>query len=99
MTQDNAKWLIDVLFVVIFAGISWWNATMWSELKDLRRRQHDQNNEINKLNILVVGNYVTRPELEHQMSKLTETLNRGFEKMDKHMAELYTELKHKADKP
>lgn len=103
MTEGNAIWLLDLLIGVILAGLAWWNTTMWGEIKELRRRSHDQAGEVNKLQVLMVGSYVTREELRDSMREMTSTvtsrIDRLSDKMDEQLKDIYDELKHKVDKP
>jgi undecaprenyl pyrophosphate synthase len=102
MTEGNSLWAMDILIGVVLAGLSWWNTTMWNELKETRRRVHDQTNEVNKLNVFVVGNFVSREELRDSMREMTAAVTGRIDKMevsmDRKMADIYTELKHKVDK-
>lgn len=101
--EGNAAWLLDVLLMVVAGGLSWWNKTMWAEIKELRRNSHAQAGEVNKLQVLMVGSYVTREELRDSMREMTATvtnrIDRMSDKMDSQLAGLYDELKHKVDKP
>lgn len=102
MAEGNALWLIDLLIGVLFAGFGWWNTNMWNEIKELRRRAHDQAGEVNKLQVLMVGSYVTREELRESMREMTTAvtnrIDRMSDQMDSQLKELYGELKHKVDK-
>jgi hypothetical protein len=84
------------LVVLMMAGIL---THMWSEIKSLRDKNHAQQNEVHKLNLLVAGNYVSRPELDNHMTRLQDMVTKGFDKMERQMADIYDELKHKVDKP
>ena len=114
MTSENGLWLLDILIGVVLAGLAWWNTTMWNEMKllarklderdaEMRSRLHAQAGEINKLNVLVVGGYVTREELRDSMREMTATvtgrIDRLSDKMDGQLSDIYDELKHKVDKP
>lgn len=114
MTSENGLWLLDLLIGSLIAGLAWWNVNMWNELKllnrklderesELRNRLHAQAGEINKLNVLVVGGYVTREELRDSMKEMTATvtgrIDRLSDKMDSQLSDIYDELKHKVDKP
>lgn len=114
MAEGNALWLLDTLIGVVLAGMAWWMNTMWGEIKavqkhieereaDTRKRLHDQAAEITKLNVLVVGGYVTREELRDNMREMTTAvtgrIDRLDKKMDDHLNSIYEELKHKVDKP
>lgn len=101
--SGDTQWLINFLLGIVLAGISWWNKTMWSELKETRRRIHDQAGEVNKLQILVAGTYVTRQEMEKSMHIMTQTVMNRFDRMedklDSQLGDIYGELKNKVDKP
>jgi hypothetical protein len=114
MTSENGLWLLDILIGVLITGLAWWNTTMWNELKalsrklderdtEMRNRLHAQAGEINKLNVLVVGGYVTREELRDSMREMTTAvtgrIDRLSDKMDGQLGDIYDELKHKVDKP
>lgn len=83
------------LVVLMMAGIL---THMWSEIKSLREKNHAQQNAIHQLNLLVAGNYVSRPELDNHMTRLQDMVTKGFDKMERQMADIYDELKHKVDK-
>lgn len=101
MVEELREALVWVLSLLA-AGLSWWNKTMWQEIKDLRVKNHDQVNEINKLNLLVVGQYMTRTEMQTLVREMTHELgtkiDRMEDKIDSQLADIYDELKHKVDK-
>lgn len=95
----TAMRVIDFLLGIVMICLSGAITLMWAELKTVRAKNHDQQGEIHKLNLLVAGNYVSRTELDHHMKRLEDTMARGFDKMERQMGDIYDELKHKVDKP
>lgn len=91
--------VIDFLIGIVVICLSGAITLVWAELRAVRGKNHDQQGEIHKLNLLVAGNYVSRAELDHHMKRLEDTMARGFDKMERQMADIYDELKHKVDKP
>lgn len=73
-----------------------------AEIKDLRMKVHAQDGEVNKLNVLVAGSYVTREELRDHLREMTTTVTTRIDKLDTtmrdQMSDIYDELKQKADK-
>lgn len=100
--SGDQQWLVDTLLGVVIAGLSWWNKTMWAELKEARRRSHEQAVEVNKLQILVAGTYVTRAEMEKSVQGMTQIMMTRFDRMEDKinstLSDIYSELKQKADK-
>lgn len=102
MQGVDAQWVLNVVMGILVSGLAWWNGTMWGEIKDLRRQHADHTGEVNKLQVLVVGNYVTREELRDSMREMTQTvtnrIDRMADKMDSQLGDIYDELKNKVDK-
>lgn len=100
MTEEKGLWwFINLLTGVVLAGLAWWNNDMRAEHKKLRDRVDAQQGQINALQVLVAGTYITRDEFRQDIKELTQTMTEGFDKMDSKMGDIYDELKHKVDKP
>lgn len=99
MTLEQAQWALNAVGGLVIGGMSWWMNTMWAEIKELRKARHEQQGEIAKLQILVVGDYVRQETFNKSIQAVTDAVNRGFDKIDSKMDDIYDELKHKMDKP
>ena len=99
MTEQVFLWALNALFGIVVLGLGYWNSTMWSEIKELRRRAHDQQGEVFKLQTLVIGDYVKQADFRASVQTMTDAMTRGFDKIDAKMDDIYDELKHKVDKP
>lgn len=73
--MDNQS-LYNIIIVAILGCISWFARELWN--KD---QKHDE--RMNKLEVDLPTNYVTKSDIQSRFDKLEAILDRLFEKIDK----------------
>jgi predicted phosphodiesterase len=78
MSQD----LINFLIAVLGVGLGWWMKMLSDTHKDLRAEDERISEKVQKIEVLVVGDYMRREELAKLMDALFAKLDRIESKVD-----------------
>lgn len=69
--------------VMICAALGgWWMRAVWESLSDLRSAHTQLIDRVQKIEVLVAGEYVTREELSHALQTLFRKLDKIEDKLD-----------------
>ena len=74
--------LFNIVIGVAGALGGWWMKAMWEGLKDLQRTYHDQDLQVNNLQVLVAGQYMRREEFDKLSQAIFAKLDRIEDKLD-----------------
>lgn len=74
------------LFNIVLGAASilsgWWMKTMWSSLQHLQASDEKITDKLNEVEILVVGEYVRKADVDRGFNELNKKLDRIFDKLD-----------------
>lgn len=74
--------LINSLITIFGAIFGWVLKVIWDAVKDLQKADDQLVEKVNKIEVLVAGEYVTREELERAMDRLFDKLDAIERKLD-----------------
>jgi len=83
MEQSALNWVFGVANIILGAALKW----IYDAHRDLRKADEKLTEKVNKIEVVVAGEYVKRDEFE----RIADTI---FTKLDK----IYEKLEQKADK-
>lgn len=73
---------INILLFIINIGAGAIVKGMWDSLKELKTTDSHLSDKVNAIEVLVVGNYVKKDELERYMHAIFNKLDKIFDKLD-----------------
>ena len=73
---------INILLFIINIGAGAIVKGMWDSLKELKSTDSQLSDKVNAIEVLVVGNYVKKDELERYMGAIFNKLDKIFDKLD-----------------
>ena len=80
--MDDYQTIINFLFGIVCAGGGWFLRMLWVEVRGLQKADADLVDKVNKIEVLVAGNYITRDEHMKSMSRLFDKLESIDQKLD-----------------
>lgn len=87
MDQSFLNWVYGVLFGLLV----WLGRTVWDAVQTLKT-------DIQKLEVILPREYITRVEMERRLDKADADINRRLDKIDETLNHIWQELREKADK-
>lgn len=85
------QYLFNVAVGLVGLGIGWWLKTLWEAMHDLQLADKELAEKVSRIEVLVAGNYVSKPEFAAFMS--------GFEtRMASRLDRIDSKLDGKADR-
>ncbi len=75
--------IFNALFAIVGAIGGWCLKAIWGAIKDLQQENKLMVEKVTKVEILVVGNYASKPDLAAAMSQLNAKLDSIENKIDK----------------
>ena len=78
----NNQDTINILLFIINIGAGAIVKGMWDSLKELKSTDSNLAKKVNDIEVLVVGNYVKKDELERYMHAIFNKLDKIFDKLD-----------------
>ena len=75
--------LINGLFAAFMALMGFILRAVWQSIKDLQSENKSSLEKLNSIEVLVVGNYVTKTDMDRKMDALFEKLDRIELKLDR----------------
>jgi len=78
----DTQMIINILMsIVAFLG-GWWMKTMWESLNELRAADSTLADKVQRVEVLVAGNYVTKSDMNILTDALFKKLDRIESKVD-----------------
>jgi hypothetical protein len=74
--------LINALIAVVGSGFGWILKVVWDAVKDLQRADDQLIEKVNKIEVLVAGEYVKREDFRADMDRLFDKLDQIDKKLD-----------------
>lgn len=74
--------IFNIGIAIIGALGGWLMRIMWQSLKDLQTRDDKLADKVNKIEVLVAGQYVTRDDMDKSMRAMFSKLDRIEDKID-----------------
>ena len=74
--------LINALIAVVGSGFGWILKVVWDAVKDLQRADDQIIEKVNKIEVLVAGEYVKREDFRADMDRLFDKLDQIDKKLD-----------------
>lgn len=78
----DAQFAINILIGIVGILGGWWMKVMWQSLRDLQRADATLTTKVAEIEVLVVGTYVKRDELERMLTALFAKLDKIYDKLD-----------------
>lgn len=73
---------INILIGIVGILGGWWMKVMWQSLRDLQQADATLTTKVAEIEVLVVGTYVKRDELERMLTALFAKLDKIYDKLD-----------------
>ena len=74
--------LINVLIAVVGSGFGWILKVVWDAVKDLQKADDEITDKVNRIEVLVAGEYVKREDFRADMDRLFDKLDAIDKKLD-----------------
>lgn len=74
--------LINALIAVVGSGFGWILKVVWDAVKDLQKADDQLIEKVNKIEVLVAGEYVKREDFRADMDRLFDKLDQIDKKLD-----------------
>lgn len=74
--------LINALIAVVGSGFGWILKVVWDSVKDLQKADDQLIEKVNKIEVLVAGEYVKREDFRADMDRLFDKLDQIDKKLD-----------------
>lgn len=72
----------NVLFGVIAVLFGWLARIMWVSIRDLQKSTCDTAEKVQRIEVLVAGDYVRKDDLDHKLDAIFTKLDKIHDKLD-----------------
>lgn len=79
MEQTLWNWIFGAANIIIGAVLKW----VWDAHKELREADKELTDKVNKIEVQVAGQYITRPEFERAIQRIFDKLDHIEMKIEK----------------
>lgn len=78
----ETQMILNTLFGIIAALVGWYVRIMWESIKDLQKSGSDTAEKVQRIEVLVAGDYVRRDDLDRTTGAIFMKLDRIYDKLD-----------------
>lgn len=78
----DTQMILNTLFGIIAVLFGWLARIMWESIKDLQKSGSDTAEKVQRIEVLVAGNYVRKDDLDKKVDAIFTKLDKISDKLD-----------------